>query len=471
MAKTPKGLTDALIRQLDPLTSALKSARGIDGTSTPSGARGRGRATTKKKPSKAKTKPALKKSPLAPASFPDMPNLASVRLLTTETHMKYKGRPDLLIAEFPAETQGAGVFTQSSTASAPIDWCRSVVDSDQGADNVRALVVNAGNANAFTGRSGRDEVKSTVVAAAEALGCRQKNILVGSTGVIGEKMPEDMIANHIAKRCKLKRVDGWLDAAQAIMTTDTYPKGAHATAKIDGQTVNICGIAKGSGMIAPNLATMFGFIFTDAKIPAAVLQTLLSVNVRHTFNSITVDSDTSTSDMVLLFATGEVDDYEPINRIGDRRLGDFRHKLQSVMLDLSHQIVRDGEGAQKFISVTVKGAQNPRAARVIALSIGNSPLVKTAIAGEDANWGRVVMAVGKSGEAADRDKLAISFGGHIVAVKGEGAPDYDEKLVSAHLSGTEVTIEVDVGVGEGEATIWTCDLTHGYISINADYRS
>lgn len=469
MAKPPKGF-DALFRQLDPLASALRHARRDEAAAAASPSAPKKRIAVKKA-AKKKTSGKVKRSPLAPDRFPDIPVLPSVRLLTAETHLKYKGRPDLLIVDMPAGTTAAGVFTQSTTASAPIEWCRSLIDSEQGGENIRGLVVNAGNSNTFTGRSGRDEVKATVAAAAKAMGCRQKSVLVGSTGVIGEKLPENLIADHIPKRFSVARSDDWLQAATAIMTTDTYPKGVHEVAQIDGTQVNIAGIAKGSGMIAPDLATMFGFIFTDAAIPAPVLQTLLSLNVRHSFNAITVDSDTSTSDMVLLFATGDVDDYDPIERLGDRRLGDFRTKLAKVMLSLAHQIVRDGEGARKFITINVTGAQSAKAARTIAMAIGNSPLVKTAIAGEDANWGRVVAAVGKSGQAADRDKLSISFGGHLVAAHGEAAPDYDEDLVSAHLRGDEVVVDVDVGVGSGEATIWTCDLTHDYISINADYRS
>jgi len=461
MAKSSKGLTDALFRQLDPLASALRNARNSD----PPASR------PKRPPVRKRNARAPKRSPLAPARFPDLPDMPSVRLLTAETQMKYKGRPDLLIVEMPSGTQAAGVFTQSTTASAPIEWCRSIIDSEQGGDNVRALVVNAGNSNTFTGRSGRDEVKATVAAAARSIGCRQKNVLVGSTGVIGEKLPENLIADFIAKRYLVNSRNNWLDAARAIMTTDTYPKAASATATIDGSTVSIVGIAKGSGMIAPDLATMFAFIFTDAEIPAPVLQTQLSINVRRTFNAITVDGDTSTSDMVLLFATGQTADYAPINRVGDRRLGDFRSKLEGVMLDLAHQIVRDGEGATKFITINVTGAASAKAARAIGLAIGNSPLVKTAIAGEDANWGRVVMAIGKSGQAADRDKLSIRFGGIQVAENGEAAAGYDETRVSEHLRGRDIVIDVDVGVGNAEATIWTCDLTHGYITINADYRS
>ncbi len=409
-------------------------------------------------------------SPLAPEQFPDMPEVAGVTLGTAKAGIKYKNRSDVFVARFAKGTQGAGVLTQSRIVGAPIDWCRHVIDPDHGMPSARALVVNAGNANVFTGPVGRETVKASVAAVAKAAGCRQKDVAVAATGVIGEVMTAKNIEKGIAKACAKQKSEPWEKAARAIMTTDTFPKGSFREAVIDGQTVKICGIAKGSGMIAPDMATMLSFVFTDAALPSPILQTLLSVNVRDTFNAITVDSDTSTSDTLMLFATGHAQ-HGPITRAGDRRLLDFRNKLSEVLLDLAHQVVRDGEGASKFIAVTVKGAQNARAAKKIALSIGNSPLVKTAIAGEDANWGRIAMAVGKAGEHVDPKKLRILMGGVCLSKGGAVNPDYREKDVMPYLKGQDIDIVVDVSVGNGEATIWTCDLTHGYISINADYRS
>jgi glutamate N-acetyltransferase/amino-acid N-acetyltransferase len=373
--------------------------------------------------------------------------------------------------QFERGTQAAGVLTKSKMPSAPVEWCYSLLKSDQGINGARMLVVNSGNANVFAGQSGRDTVKATVIEAAKLVSCRQKDIIVASTGVIGEKLPITPLLKGMRQAHKVLRPSGWKKAACSIMTTDTFPKGSHASAEIDGMPVNICGIAKGSGMIAPDMATMLAFIFTDAAIPAPILQTLLSVNVRHSFNAITVDGDTSTNDAVFLFATGGVTGHEAITRGGDRRLVDFRKKLSGVMTDLAQQVVRDGEGATKFITVTVKGATSPRSARTIAMAIGNSPLVKTAIAGEDANWGRIVMAIGKAGEPADRDKLKIAMGGHRVVRNGGIDPSYREAAVMHHLKGNQIDIVADIGLGHGEATIWTCDLTDKYISINTGYRS
>lgn len=445
-----------------------------------------GRVTARKKASAPKTsvkrapankKPAVAVSPLAPKTFADLPPIDGVALGTANTGIRYKGRDDFLVALMPAGTSVAGVFTTSKTASAPVDWCRSnLVDKCQG----RALVVNAGNANAFTGKAGMAAVRAVAAAAADRANCRQKDVFVASTGVIGELLsPEPLIVAMDKVMPPVKSVmgpDRWPEAARAIMTTDTYPKLATRTALIGDQRVTINGIAKGSGMIAPDMATMLGFIFTDAAVDSRALQTLLMLGVRDSFNAITVDSDTSTSDMVLLFATGTAVKGEdgpqvPITRPGDPRLRDFRAKLHDLMLDLAHQVVRDGEGARKFIRVTVDGAASYMAARRIALSIANSPLVKTAIAGEDANWGRIVMAVGKAGEMADRDRLAIQIGGIAVARNGAAVPDFDEAPVSRHMRGSDIEIDVDVSVGKSSATVWTCDLTHDYIRINADYRS
>ena len=335
----------------------------------------------------------------------------------------------------------------------------------------RALVVNSGNANAFTGSAGQLAVHVIADIAAAAVGCHANEVFMASTGVIGEPLPAERITRILDSLAEAGSADGWPDAARAIMTTDTFPKMATAAADIDGHKVTINGIAKGSGMIAPDMATMLAFVFTDAKLPAAVLQDMLSAGVRESFNAITVDSDTSTSDTLLLFATGKGAHHPAIAKTSDKRLGDFREKLDEVLLNLALQIVRDGEGAQKLIRVDVRGAESDAAARRIALSIANSPLVKTAIAGSDANWGRVVMAVGKAGEAADRDRLRIDFGGLVVAENGERARGYDEAAATQAVSGREVSIGVDLGLGTGKARIWTCDLTEGYIRINGSYRS
>ena len=411
-----------------------------------------------------------KVSPLAPDQFPKMPSVSGVLLGTAKAGIKYQNRSDVFVARFTKGTQAAGGLTRSNVIGAPVEWCRQVIDPNAGMPSVRALVVNAGNANVFTGPQGRETVKATVAAAAKTIGCRQKEVAVAATGVIGEVMSPDNIVAGIEKICASDKSAGWKKAASAIMTTDTFPKGAWAKTSIDGVPVRICGIAKGSGMIAPDMATMLSFVYTDAAIPSAILQTLLTLAVRDSFNAITVDSDTSTSDTLMLFATGQAD-HGPIKRAGDRRLAEFRDKLREVLLDLSHQVVRDGEGATKFITVKVKGAVNANAAKRIAMSIGNSPLVKTAIAGEDANWGRIAMAVGKSRESIEAKKLRISMGGVCLSKGGAISPDYEEGMITEHLRGPEIDIDVDVGVGKGEATIWTCDLTHGYISINADYRS
>ena len=414
----------------------------------------------------------LPKSPLAPASFPVIPLFENVSLKTGRTGMKYTGRDDLLILGLPSGTQAAGAFTQSMTASAPVLWCRSLIDPKLGASRgARAVIVNAGNANAFTGSFGVDEVSATVAAASASLGCSKEEIFVASTGVIGEPMPSDTVARTLSERLKITDNDDWESAAKAIMTTDTYPKGAFASARIGDVRVQIAGITKGSGMIAPDMATMLAFIVTDAHIPSAILQQLVGTEVDRTFNAITVDSDTSTSDTVLLFATGTSDPHPPVTRYGEGLLRGFKQALHHVMLDLAQQIVRDGEGATKFIEIAVEGAKSKKSARKIGLAIANSPLVKTAIAGEDANWGRVVMAVGKAGEPADRDRIAIWFGGHRVAREGVADPDFIESVVAEHLKGSNISLRVDVGVGKQSATVWTCDLTHGYISINADYRS
>jgi len=406
-------------------------------------------------------------SPLAPKSFPKLPPLAGLRLATIAAGVRYKDRTDVLMALLASGTQVAGVFTTSKTASAPVLWCRDKLKGGE----ARVLVVNSGNANAFTGKAGQDGVREIAAAAAAVTGCRAQDVFMASTGVIGEPLPAEKITKVLARLAAEGAPANWRAAADAIMTTDTYPKAATATAMIDGVKVTINGIAKGSGMIAPDMATMLSFVFTDANLPASVLQECLSAGVAGSFNSITVDSDTSTSDTLLLFATGKGGRHTAIAKASDKKLTDFRRSLEAVLLDLALQVVRDGEGAQKLIRIDVTGAENDRAAKRVALSIANSPLVKTAIAGNDANWGRVVMAVGKSGEAADRDRLKIAFGGHVVAEKGMRAAKYNEATATKAVMGREVEIAVDLGLGKGAARVWTCDLTHGYIDINGSYRS
>jgi len=411
-----------------------------------------------------------KVSPLAPTGFPDLPAIGGLRLAAGEAGVKYRGRADVMLAEMVDGTTVAGVLTQSLTASAPVELCRRHLKGGE----ARALIVNAGNANAFTGKAGDAAAERSVEAVADLILCRPSRVFAASTGVIGEPLPDETIVAALDDLQAGLADDAWPAAAQAIMTTDTFPKGAHATADIDGTMVNIAGIAKGSGMIAPDMATMLAFVFTDAALPAPVLQALLDQVTPITFNAITVDSDTSTSDTLLLFATGAAGNTAPDGE-SDPALADFRQKLEAVCLDLAQQIVRDGEGASKFIAITVTGAEHDAAAKRIALSIANSPLVKTAIAGEDANWGRIVMAVGKAGERADRDKLNIDIGGVAVARGGLRVDDFDEAPVAGHMKGQEIDIHVDVGIADGlqagSATVWTCDLTHDYISINADYRS
>ncbi len=405
-------------------------------------------------------------SPLAPAQgFPPIPPLAGVGLASGSCGLRAGGATDLMIAELAAGTRVAGVLTRSLTASAPVDWCRQLLPQGR----ALALVVNSGNANAFTGQAGDETLGRTVTAAAGLFDCPRSQVFVASTGVIGEPMDGTAIAQALPG-LKTRLGADWRAAAQAIMTTDTYPKGAFRRVRLAGTDVSIAGIAKGSGMIAPDLATMLGFVFTDAALPAHVLHKLLRRAADRSFNCITVDSDTSTSDTVLLFATGQAE-HAAVSRAEDPKLGDFRLALENLMGDLARQVVRDGEGARKFITISVSGAKSRRAARRIGLSIGNSPLVKTAVAGEDANWGRIVMAVGKSGEMADRDRLSIAIGGSLIAERGGVVSGYDEAPVAAHMKGEEILIEVDVGVGRGKATVWTCDLTHDYIAINADYRS
>jgi len=407
-----------------------------------------------------------KKSPLAPKSFPRMPAIGGLTMASGACGLRYKGRSDVMLAVMEPGTTIAGAFTRSLTASAPVDWCKKALKGG----TVRAVIVNSGNANAFTGKLGEEAVEETVEAVAGALRCKAAEVFVSSTGVIGEPLPANRLVSALPRLAKKLKPGGWPGVAKAIMTTDTFPKGAVARAKIGTKEVTICGISKGSGMIAPDMATMLGYIFTDAKIDQKILQACLKSAVDKSFNAITVDSDTSTSDTVLLCATGAAKNRAP-KTAGDPALSEFRAALDAVALDLAQQIVRDGEGASKFITVSVTGAENTKAAKTIALAIANSPLVKTAIAGEDANWGRIVMAVGKAGEKADRDALDIRIGGVQVTEDGFRKPGYDETPVAKHMKGREIDIAVDVGIGRGKATVWTCDLTYDYIRINADYRT
>ena len=409
-------------------------------------------------------------SPLAPKSYPDLPTIEGVRFATAAAGIKYKGRTDVMLALMDKGTQAAGVFTKSKCPSAPVDWCRAKIKGGK----ARALVVNSGNANAFTGRNGLEQVKFTATLAGKATGAPASEIFLASTGVIGEPLDARKFEGVFERLVAEARPDGMLEAARAIMTTDTYPKVVTARAMLGGVEVVINGMAKGAGMIAPDMATMLAYVFTDAPIAAPVLQAMLSKGVKTSFNAITVDSDTSTSDTLMLFATGAAArrGAPTIVTAADRRLAGFRQALDTVLLDLAHQIVRDGEGCRKFVEITVEGAASAAAARKIALSIANSPLVKTAVAGEDANWGRIVAAVGKAGEKADRDKLAIWFGDIRVAHKGLRDPAYSEAATSAYMKGDKIDIAVDVGAGgKGTATVWTCDLTKEYVAINGDYRS
>ena len=403
-------------------------------------------------------------SPLA-RPFPVMPPIGGVALRVARAGYKDWGRCDLTYVELAEGTAVAGVFTRNVCCSSEVELGRDGIKQGK----ARALVVNAGNSNAFTGYRGREAVEAIMAQVSAHLGCPAQQVFVSSTGVIGVPLPKDKAKAGI-EAALLAEPCGWEDAANTIGTTDTFAKGATATAVVDGKTVTLTAIIKGSGMIAPDMATMLGYIFTDCAIAPAFLQELLSAANVQTFSCITVDSDTSTSDTVLAFATGAAGNAE-LTGTDSPGADAFAAALHDVCQQLAHLVVRDGEGAQKFIAISVSGAVSDESARKVGLAIANSPLVKTAIAGEDANWGRVVMAVGKAGEPADRDKLSIGFGGIWAARDGQPLADYDEAPVAAHLKGQDISIEVDLGLGTGRATVWTCDLTHGYISINADYRS
>ena len=405
------------------------------------------------------------RSPLAPAVFPALPDIAGVTLRVARAQYKNWDRCDLTYVELVPGTTVAGVFTRNVCCSSEVELGREQVKGGKG----RALIVNAGNSNAFTGYRGREAVEQIMAQVAGHLGCEPNEVFVSSTGVIGVPLPKDKARAGVDAALTATPCS-WEAAADTIGTTDTFAKGSAASAIVGGTTVHVAGIVKGSGMIAPDMATMLGYIFTDAAVAPALLQAMLNEATGGSFNSITVDSDTSTSDTVLLFATGQAGN-APFTTRDDAGADALYAAIRQVALDLAHQVVRDGEGASKFIEIQVSGATSDDSAKRVALAIANSPLVKTAIAGEDANWGRVVMAVGKAGEPADRDRLAIRFGDHWVAKDGLPVDDYDEAPVAAHLKGQDIRVGADLGLGEGRATVWTCDLTHGYISINADYRS
>ncbi|WP_447908586.1 bifunctional glutamate N-acetyltransferase/amino-acid acetyltransferase ArgJ [Brevundimonas bullata] len=455
---TGQMIESAIEKALDPLTSALKRA------TQPSAA----------KPA-SPGKPGLMISPLA-VPFPTIPPIGGVEIATARAGFYKHERDDLVVFHFPEGASCAGVFTRHKVGSAPVDWCKRQLEADKGrGEGVKALVVNAGCANAFTGKAGADAARRTASETAKRFDCRQRDVMLASTGVIGVVLDAKKITARLPDieaglKADVHPTQQWAQAGLGIMTTDTFPKGSFAECEIEGVKVRIAGIAKGSGMIAPDMATMLAFIVTDADIAPPVLKALLNLHVRTTFNSVTVDGDTSTNDTALLFATG-ASGAPRIGRVGDRRLKDFSAALDKVMLDLAHQLVRDGEGATKFVRITVDGAASPASARKLAKSIADSPLVKTAIAGEDANWGRIVMAVGKTEEAVDRDRLAIHFGPHVAAVDGAPSPTYDEAQMSAYMKNAEIDITVHVGSGRASATVWTCDLTKRYIEINGDYRS
>lgn len=434
----------------------------------------RGRAAEAAAPPAAPGKPGLEVSPLA-VPFPVIAPVGGVEIATARAGFYKHDRADLTVFRFAKGTTCAGVLTRHKVGSAPVDWCRRHLDAEGGGGDVRALVVNAGCANAFTGKAGADAARRTASEVAKRFGCRQRDVMLASTGVIGVVLDDKKIAARLPDieaglDADRPAADQWAAAGQAIMTTDTFPKGSYAECRIEGVKVRIAGIAKGSGMIAPDMATMLSFVVTDMPVAAPVLQALLARHVQTSFNAITVDSDTSTSDTLLAFATGKAA-VEPIESLDDPRAEIFGEALKDVLFDLAIQVVRDGEGATKQVSIHVEGATSDASAFRIAKSIADSPLVKTAIAGEDANWGRVVMAVGKAGEPADRDKLAIRFGDLLVAKDGERAPIYDEAATSAYMKGEDLELTVSLGLGEGKATVYTCDLTHGYITINGDYRS
>ena len=464
VAKPAEIVGEALERAFDPLTSAWKRAalkradrhnqqftQGGDAPSAP-----------------APGKPGLAISPLA-VRFPAMPPIAGVEIATARAGFYKHDRNDLMVMRFAEGTTYAGVFTRHGVGSAPVDWCKRQLEASKG-QGVRALVVNAGCANSFTGKPGADAVRRVASAVAKRFDCRQRDVTMASTGVIGVLLADNKITARLPEIERHLTADAWGDAARAIMTTDTFAKGSFAEAVIDGETVRIGGIAKGSGMIAPDMATMLAFVATDAAIAPAALQALATLYTRTTFNAVTVDGDRSTNDTLLLFATGQ-SDAPRISRAGDARLADFRAKLEGVLMDLAQQLVRDGEGASKFVKISITGAASAASARKIARTVAESPLVKTAFAGEDANWGRIVMAVGRADEPINRERMSVKFGPLTAARDGVVAADYSEAKMSAYMKKPELEVSVDVGVGRASAVMWTCDLTKRYVEINGDYRS
>jgi len=414
-------------------------------------------------------------SPLASTDVPEMPAIAGVKLATAAAGIRYKGRTDVLLAVMDRGTTVAGVFTKSKCPSAPVEWCRAKLARGGSSKGglARALVVNSGNANAFTGKTGRQSTTLTASIAAKAVGCSTNEIFLASTGVIGEPLDATKFDGVLATLAGSAAPDDWMGAAKAIMTTDTFPKVATATVKLGKTKVTINGMAKGAGMIAPDMATMLSFVFTDAPLSSAVLQSLLKTGVEDTFNAVTIDSDTSTSDTLLAFATGTAaaNGAPRITRAGDVRLKPFAKAFREVLANLAEQVARDGEGARKLVEIIVDGATTKASARKIAMSVANSPLVKTAIAGEDANWGRVVMAIGKAGEPANRDKISIAFNGVRVAKSGARDPSYNEAEVSEAMKSPKIQIRISLGLGKGRDRVLTCDLTKEYVAINGDYRS
>ena len=454
-AKPVEAVGHAVERAIEPIRAALKRSP----KEAPAIASGEPAAPGK---------PGLAVSPLA-VPFPKIAPVAGVEIATARAGFYKHDRDDLLIMRFAEGTSAAGVFTRHGVGSAPVDWCKRQMVASKGED-IRALVVNAGCANSFTGKPGADAVRRVATAVGKRFDCRQRDVMMASTGVIGVLLDDARITSKLAEIEGRLHADGWAEAAGAIMTTDTFAKGAQATATIDGVEVRIAGIAKGSGMIAPDMATMLAFVATDAAIAPGALQTLVSLYVRNTFNAVTVDGDRSTNDTLLLFATGQ-SGAPKIHRAGDRRLADFREKLEGVLLDLALQLVRDGEGATKFVKINVTGAESHASARKIARTVAESPLVKTAFAGEDANWGRIVMAVGRADEPVNREKMSVQFGKLMAAHDGMVAANYSEPKMSAYMKKQELEVSIDVGVGRGHAVIWTCDLTKQYVAINGDYRS
>jgi len=405
-------------------------------------------------------------SPLAPAGLPALPAIAGLRFAAGCTGMRYKGRDDLMVAALDAGATIAAVTTRNTMCSAPVEWCR--VQARHG--RARAIVVNAGNANVFTGRDGFRAVERTARRTAALLGCKAEEVFVSSTGVIGMKLPVEKIEATLPALASALDAGGAERALRAIMTTDTFPKAAVRKARIGRTEVTIMGFCKGSGMIAPDMATMLGYVFTDARLPASVLRVLLRDGADASFNCMSVDGDTSTSDTVLLAATGKAS-HASVRSAADPALRDFRARLKDLLVELAQLVAKDGEGAQKFVTIKVSGAASDASARKVALAIANSPLVKTAIAAGDANWGRVVMAIGKSGQPADRDRTSVRIGGVTIARRGDLVPGYDEAPVARHMAGRDILVEAEIGVGKGRATVWTCDLTHGYVDINGSYRS